>query len=309
MIKCHFSHLRSVVYTEQVTKHTFSVFDPLVIGLSQKMLRIALFPIRANLILVTQKFEIARWDAKGTAVALVVVSLWAVSLGGLLTRPLTAWTILVGVPVQTFLYTGLFITAHDAMHGTVAPSWPRLNSFLGSLALGLYALFSFRKLRVSHSAHHSHPGEVGSDPDFNDGKHQGFWGWYGSFLLRYVGFWQIVGMALIFNIFEHVFQVAVANLLVFLVIPSLVSTIQLFYFGTYLPHRGTHINRHHARSNAYGTLVSFLTCYHFGYHLEHHEYPWVPWWHLPTARRQAINLEHLGKSKAERVLHRQSELS
>ena len=24
--------------------------------------------------------------------------------------------------------------------------------------------------------------------------------------------------------------------------------------------------------------LSFLTCYHFGYHLEHHRYPWVLWW-------------------------------
>lgn len=27
--------------------------------------------------------------------------------------------------------------------------------------------------------------------------------------------------------------------------------------------------------------LSFLTCYYFGYHLEHHLYPNVPWWRLP----------------------------
>ena len=44
-------------------------------------------------------------------------------------------------------------------------------------------------------------------------------------------------------------------------------------------------NSHRAQSNAYSTLCSFITCYHFGYHWEHHEYPCVPWWQLPTIRK------------------------
>ncbi len=237
---------------------------------------------------MSQKPDIAWWDAKGIAVASVIIATWAVSLGFLLTSPISWLLLVVGIPIQTFFYTGLFITAHDAMHRTVAPGWPRLNASLGSLSVGLYALFSFRKLLSSHTAHHAHPGEAGQDPDFHDGSHPGFWRWYGHFLVGYITVWQLLGMAVMFNVFEHLLGVAVWNVLLFWVIPALLSTIQLFYFGTYLPHRGVHTNRHNARSNAYSTWVSFLTCYHFGYHHEHHEHPWAPWWHLPTVRRESI---------------------
>ncbi|RPH99133.1 MAG: hypothetical protein EHM72_11965 [Calditrichaeota bacterium] len=43
-------------------------------------------------------------------------------------------------------------------------------------------------------------------------------------------------------------------------------------------------NPHHAKSNDFHPIVSFLTCYHFGYHWEHHEYPGIPWWRLPAVR-------------------------
>ena len=35
-------------------------------------------------------------------------------------------------------------------------------------------------------------------------------------------------------------------------------------------------------------LGSLVTCYHFGYHHEHHLYPAVPSWRLPAARRSAL---------------------
>jgi beta-carotene ketolase (CrtW type) len=59
----------------------------------------------------------------------------------------------------------------------------------------------------------------------------------------------------------------------------------LFYFGTFLPHREPeegYSNIHCAQSNSLPVFWSFITCYHFGYHQEHHEYPHVPWWHLPV---------------------------
>ena len=45
-------------------------------------------------------------------------------------------------------------------------------------------------------------------------------------------------------------------------------------------------NPHRARSNGYPPWLSFLTCYHFGYHFEHHEYPYVPWWGLSSVRHR-----------------------
>ena len=35
------------------------------------------------------------------------------------------------VLLTTFFYTGIFITAHDAMHGLVSPSYRKLNDAIG----------------------------------------------------------------------------------------------------------------------------------------------------------------------------------
>jgi beta-carotene/zeaxanthin 4-ketolase len=78
-----------------------------------------------------------------------------------------------------------------------------------------------------------------------------------------------------------------ANVLLFWALPALLSALQLFTFGTYLPHRPAppgFADRHNARSNDYPWLVSLLTCFHFGYHHEHHLSPGTPWWRLPTLR-------------------------
>ena len=55
-----------------------------------------------------------------------------------------------------------------------------------------------------------------------------------------------------------------------------------------MPHRepiGGHTNPHAARSSGFPPWLSFLACYHFGYHLTHHTFPWLPWWRLPMGRR------------------------
>jgi beta-carotene ketolase (CrtW type) len=228
---------------------------------------------------------------RGVTVALGILGAWAVSLTFWLTRDLslaTWWYVPAGVPLQTFLYTGLFITAHDAMHGGVAPANRKLNDAIGALAVGVYALFSYRKLHEAHWAHHDHAGRAGADPDFHDGESPTFWSWYLNFLRNYISIAQIVGMAVVFNLLLHLVGLPEENLLFFWVAPALLSTIQLFVFGTWLPHRERGEDwrdGHRARSNAYPVWLSFLTCYHFGYHWEHHEFPYVPWWRLPRVRR------------------------
>jgi beta-carotene ketolase (CrtW type) len=198
--------------------------------------------------------------------------------------------IMAAVLLQAFLYTGLFITAHDAMHGLVAPKRKKVNAFIGALCVILYAHFSFKKLRREHQKHHAHPGHD-DDPDFHDGLHPNFWPWYFHFMKTYVTWQQIAGMAMAFNCMLHLLKIPQLNLLLFWAAPALLSTLQLFYFGTYLPHRepaGGYDNPHRARSNDYSVLWSFVTCYHFGYHWEHHEFPHVPWWKLPATRRQIL---------------------
>ena len=79
---------------------------------------------------------------------------------GLLLAPLV-------VAVQTWLSVGLFIVAHDCMHGSLAPFRPGVNRWVGRLCLFLYAGFSFDRLIGNHFAHHRHAGTA-DDPDFDD---------------------------------------------------------------------------------------------------------------------------------------------
>ena len=67
------------------------------------------------------------------------------------------------------------------------------------------------------------------------------------------------------------------------------SAVQLWFFGTYLPHRerddAPYIDRHRARDVGSNALWSLLSCYHFGgAHWEHHSFPAVPWWRLGRLR-------------------------
>ncbi len=227
---------------------------------------------------------------RGIAAAFLIIGLW---FGGLviflqLDTATVPWYVIVGaILIQTFLYTGLFITAHDAMHGVVYPSNLRINNFIGRTAVFLYALFSYDMLHTKHWDHHRYPATE-KDPDYHDGRNPGFFSWYFKFMTGYLKWWQILGMAVIFNILHLALNVGVINLLLFWALPAIASTWQLFYFGTFLPHRepgGGHSNRHNSTSNDYPVLMSFLTCYHFGYHLEHHEFPYVQWWKLPKVRK------------------------
>jgi beta-carotene ketolase (CrtW type) len=76
--------------------------------------------------------------------------------------------------------------------------------------------------------------------------------------------------------------------------PAILASLQLFWFGTYLPHRAgptPFTDRHNARSSRMSDGASLLTCFHFGgYHHEHHLSPGAPWWRLPAVRGNAAKL-------------------
>lgn len=220
------------------------------------------------------------------AAAVVVVSWTGVLL--LLLSPwsdrLPVWLWPLGTLLAAFLYTGMFITAHDAIHGTVWPGRRAVNAWVGRVILFVYALFPYEKVRAQHFEHHRLPGRPG-DPDHHDGVHDGFMRWYLRFMLHYLTIWQVIGMAVLFNVLQYLLKIPISKLLAFWVAPALLSTVQLFTFGVYLPHReplGGYTNRHHAVLNDYPVWLSFLTCYHFGYHWEHHEHPNAGWWQLPA---------------------------
>ncbi|WP_069660769.1 fatty acid desaturase [Arcticibacter eurypsychrophilus] len=211
----------------------------------------------------------------GILVAVVVIAAWLISLVFLLRWNFT-WSnpfVYLMVLVQMHLYTGLFITAHDAMHGTVSSS-SKFNTIIGQICTALYAAFSFKKLLKKHHEHHRYV-HSDQDPDYHDGT---YLSWYFSFMKQYMSVMQIVFMAIAFNVLNV--WVPESNLLLFWVAPALLSTLQLFTFGTWIPHHGDHDNKHHSSTLEKNHLVGFLSCYFFGYHYEHHEWPAIPWWKL-----------------------------
>lgn len=201
----------------------------------------------------------------------------------------TAPIALIVIMVQAWLSTGLFIIAHDCMHGSLAPGQPRLNRIVGTLCLGAYAGLSFGALMPKHHAHHAAPGTA-SDPDFHADAPKRALPWFVSFFRNYYTHGQILRITLA-AIAYVLLGASLLNIVVFWAIPALLALAQLFVFGTYLPHRHDgqpFADAHNARSSTLRPLLSLMTCFHFGaYHHEHHLSPGTPWWRLPALRQQA----------------------
>ena len=198
-----------------------------------------------------------------------------------------AWAVPI-ILALTWLNVGLFIVAHDAMHGSLAPGRPSANRWAGRLSLFLYAGFSMDRLTPKHFDHHRHV-ETERDPDFSADHPTRFLPWYLSFMRRYFGWREFAILNMPVWTYVLVLGAALPNLLLFWALPAILSSVQLFYFGTYLPHRheeAPFADEHNARSNEYGWVASLLTCFHFGYHREHHLSPGTPWWALPAERQR-----------------------
>lgn len=229
--------------------------------------------------------------ARGLSLAAALLGGWAVLHAvGVFWLDLSGWGLALApvvVAAQCWLSVGLFIVAHDAMHGSLAPGRPRVNAAVGSVLLFLYVGFDFATLLRGHMAHHRAPGTA-EDPDFHPPAPRALMGWYAAFIARYMG-WRQIAFVLALLVGEHVLLGAtVENQIVFWAVPAIASSFQLFFFGTWLPHRhgdDVFADMHRTRSNGYGSLLSLLTCFHFGYHHEHHLAPWAPWWRLPEVRR------------------------
>lgn len=230
----------------------------------------------------------------GIIIAIAIIVVWALHLSYVLfyfdislTNPLTYLHVLI----QTYLYTGLFITGHDAMHGNIAKSKP-VNTFFGYLSCFLFAGMSYKRLIKNHFSHHKHPGGE-KDPDFNV-KSQNFLMWWLTFMVRYTTIMQLIVMGVLYNLLKIV--VPEINIWIFWIIPAFGGTLQLFYFGTYIPHKYPHtleMRPHNARSQKKNHLLAMLSCYFFGYHYEHHSYPGTPWWKLYKIREKGLSKEEI----------------
>lgn len=224
-------------------------------------------------------------------ISCTIFALWSISLIFYFRLDITQLPlplITAGICLRTFLHTGIFIIIHDSIHGVVSQN-RQVNYLMGKIAAFLYALLPYETLTENHHQHHRHPA-TDKDPDFYIANPHSYWLWYVSFMKDYQQgkqFWILFwGMTVIFWCLIGL-GVEVANIFLFWVIPIILSSLQLFTFGIYLPHRPKaegYRDRHQAKSNNYPVFLSFIACYHFGYHWEHHEYPHLPWYKLPSVR-------------------------
>jgi beta-carotene ketolase (CrtW type) len=197
------------------------------------------------------------------------------------------------VLLRAQLQTGLFIVAHDAMHGLLVPGRTRWNNTMGALALLLYAGLPFSACLRQHQRHHRAPGSA-QDPDFPNDLQAGALDWYRQFLARYLSQTQMLlllaswalALAITTAVAEVPLAVASWRVLLFVTLPLLLSSLQLFVFGTFLPHRCQRRpeERAHPISLNLPPWLSLLACFHFGYHREHHDNPGLSWFELPAAR-------------------------
>jgi beta-carotene/zeaxanthin 4-ketolase len=192
------------------------------------------------------------------------------------------------VCLNCWLFTGLFITAHDCMHNSVSPTNFSVNRRIGTISLLIYAGLSYDKLLDGHILHHRHVATE-QDPDYliHRSENESLLSvrWYISFLRSYLTWHPFAWMAFWFTLLDRGIGVSVPAMLMCWIAPQVLSTLQLFYFGTYKPHKGAfESDSTPSRSNEYPYWLSLLTCFHFGYHREHHNHPYVPWWYLPSIR-------------------------
>jgi len=217
----------------------------------------------------------------GATISILIIALWIFHGWSLLefsvvdfASPITYLRILI----QAYLSTGLFITAHDAMHCSIS-RYKSVNITFGTVACFLFAGMSFKKLLKNHIVHHKFPGTE-QDPDFYS-RSQNFLLWFGAFMVRYTTLLQLVIIGALYNLLKM--RYSELSLWIFWITPLWLATIQLFYFGTYRPHRLPHSHEmapHNTRTLRKNHFWAMLSCYFFGYHLEHHTSPATPWWNL-----------------------------
>ena len=219
----------------------------------------------------------------GLMVALTVLVCWAssfvIGLGGWHPGAGSWPADLAWVALQAFLSTGVFITAHDAMHGLVVPGNKRMNTWVGRICTWGYAGLDYDGLAAAHLVHHSKPATE-HDPDYYRIRPNPV-SWYFDFMWQYLSVRQLVWLVFLWVALLNVVDLQTG--LMFWAAPLMLSTLQLFLVGTWWVHRpGVYLGDGplRARSLDVHPVLSFFACYHFGYHYEHHARPDLPWWRL-----------------------------
>lgn len=197
---------------------------------------------------------------------------------------------------------GISLFTHEAVHGTLARDrW--INGVLGALC-AIPVLQNFSAYRVLHLRHHSHLGED-KDPDHYAAYTK--WTWL-IFLMNWgrllAGYPVYITMIPILG-FKHgtaadragiLTEAAATILAVWLCLTFLPAQwllhgwlIPMLFINTMVNIRGMsqHTLLEHSDDDVLGTrtiltssVVRFFMC-NENFHLEHHLYPGVPWYHLP----------------------------
>lgn len=203
---------------------------------------------------------------------------------------------------------GISLFTHEGVHGVLSRNlhWNRWLSILCALPVGQ----NFSAYKVLHLKHHKHLGIEG-DPDHY--KNYTKWNWltflmhWGRLIVGYpvyiiaipiLGFWQGNKSDRLWILLE----IALLGLLVAAILLSPISAtflihgwlIPMLWINTMVNIRGMsqHTLLEHEADLIRGTrtilttpLVRFFMC-NENYHLEHHLYPAVPWYHLPRLHQE-----------------------
>lgn len=169
----------------------------------------------------------------------------------------------------TWQYVGLFIISHDLHHAEDPDLYQQI---LGRLSLLCYGGFLLKTFSSKHEQHHKYPGVVGKDPDFDDGPAII---WYLKFISRYINIYQAIIQIIIYNLAKNC-NISDENMVFFWLMPSLLASIQLFYYGTFLVHEKDGV----IKNSKLPKWLITLTSYNFGHHKKHHKKPKIPWFEL-----------------------------
>ena len=191
------------------------------------------------------------------------------------------WAMAFTIPINACAFTGLFILAHEAIHGTLLPGFPRVGHALGRLFATVYALVDYDLLRENHWKHHGFVA-TDRDPDFDgEGRlllHAA------RFLGRYLRWYAIPLLALAGHLVGQAGHTAA--MLGAYVVPVLLSTLVVFTVGIHLVHH-PELLRTRASGDAnravcidLGRVGSALVILNFNVHWHHHAHPRLSWWEL-----------------------------
>lgn len=175
---------------------------------------------------------------------------------------------IIHMMILIWQYVGLFIISHDLHHNKNRTNYQNL---LGRLSLLFYGGFFLEDFSEKHEMHHKYPGQF-KDPDFYDGN---VILWYLNFMVQYINLKQVLTQLIFYNVLKY-FQIENEQMILFWLLPSVLASIQLFFYGTYMVHEKNGI----IKNSKLPKWLITLTSYNFGNHVNHHKNPELPWFDL-----------------------------